>query len=72
LEERAVAAHAVIADEGVRQGDLQRVPGVELAGDVRRRVGDDEPRPRVVRLGVVETFVLPGALPAFLDAFGLP
>ena len=70
-EERLEAAHPVPADEQVGERDLQRVTGVQRAGDVRRRVGDDERRAARAGLGVVEALVLPGALPALFDALRL-
>jgi hypothetical protein len=70
LEERVEPAHAVPADERVRERQLERVPHVQLAGHVRRRVRDHELRPRV-GLGVVEALLFPGALPPLLDALGL-
>ena len=48
--ERVVAAHAVVADQDVLDGHEQRVADVERAGDVRRRLGDDEAL-RARRLG---------------------
>src|SRR4029453_2403986 len=70
-EGRFEAAHPVPAHQQVGQRDLQRVAGVQRAGDVRRRVRDDEGLPTGSRLGVVEAVVLPGALPALLDALRL-
>ncbi len=71
LPERREAAHAVPANEQVLDRRIQRVADVQLAGDVRRRDGDDERRPVRVGLGCVETFVLPGLLPACLDTLRL-
>jgi hypothetical protein len=47
------------------------VPKVELARDVRGWVRVYIDRPVVVGVGGVEALLLPGALPALLDAFGL-
>ena len=41
--QRVVAAHAVVADEDVLDERGERVAEVERAGDVRRRLDDDEP-----------------------------
>ena len=41
--ERVVAAHAVVADHDVLDHEGQRMADVERAGDVRRRLDDDEP-----------------------------
>ena len=71
LPERVVALHPVPADEDVLQRPVQGVAHVEIAGDVRRRNADHE---RVVAArtgaGRVQALVLPGRLPALLDAFG--
>src|SRR6185295_8565378 len=68
---RLEVAHAMPARERVGKRDLQRVTRVQRARDVRRRVRDHERLAPRAGLGVVETFVLPGALPALLDALGL-
>ena len=65
------AAHAVPADQGIGERDLERVAGVQRAGDVRRRVRDDEGLTAASGLRVVEAFLLPRSLPALLDAGGL-
>ena len=41
--QRVVAAHAVVADQGVLDGGDERVTDVQRAGDVGRRLDDDEP-----------------------------
>ena len=69
LEEDVVSLHALPADERVGERELERVAHVQLAGDVRRRMGDHEGLPGRVGVGVVEAFLLPGPLPALLDAF---
>jgi len=71
LEERVVALHAARADDRVGEGQLQRMTHVQVSRHVRRRVRDDEAFPARVRVGVVVAFLLPGALPALLDALGL-
>jgi hypothetical protein len=68
LEERVEAAHPVPADERVLERELQAVADRQRAGDVRRRVHDDERLPRRVGVGAVEALLLPGLLPALLDA----
>src|SRR5581483_8772827 len=69
LPERVEASHPVPADERVLDRAVERVAHVQLAGDVRRRHADDERllAPRA-GAGLVEALVLPGALPALLDA----
>ena len=47
LPQRVVAAHAVVAGEGVHQRVLERVAHVQRAGDVRRRDHDAIGRARV-------------------------
>ena len=71
LPERVEAAHPVPADERVLdRRAVQGVAHVERAGHVRRRDRDRRtPRPGI-GVGVVEALVLPGLLPAFLDACG--
>ncbi len=71
LEERVEALHALHADERVGQGELERVPHVQLPGHVRRRVGDHESRPAALGVRLVEALGLPRLLPALFDAFGL-
>ena len=70
LPERVEALHAMPADEDVLERPVQRVPHVQLAGDVRRRDADDV---RVVaalaRARGVQALLLPRLLPAGLDAF---
>ena len=68
LEERVEAAHPVPADERVLERELQAVADRQGAGDVRRRVHDDERLARRVGVGTVEPLLLPGLLPALLDA----
>ena len=70
LEEDIFPLHSLPANQRVREGQLECMPHVELAGDVRRRVGDDEALTRRVWLGRVEALLFPGPLPALLDAFG--
>ena len=71
LEQRVETPHALVAHERVGERELKRVTGMELTRDVRRRVRDDEGRPRIVGLGGVKPLVLPGALPAPLDTLRL-
>ena len=72
LPERVVALHAVPADEDVLERAVQRVAHVEVAGDVRRRDADDVGLVAArAGSGRVEALVLPGLLPARLDALGL-
>ena len=68
LEKRVEAAHPVPADERVLERELQAVADRQRAGDVRRRVHDDERLSRRVGVGAVEALLLPGLLPALLDA----
>jgi hypothetical protein len=68
LKEDVLPAHPLPAHERVGQRDLQRVPHVQLAGDVRRWVRDDEALARLIGVRVVQTLLLPRALPALLDA----
>ena len=68
LEERVEAAHPVPADERVLERELQAVADRQRAGDVRRRVHDDERLSRRVGVDAVEALLLPGLLPALLDA----
>jgi hypothetical protein len=68
LEESVVPLHAPPADERVGQGELERVAHVQLAGDVRRRVGDREGLAAAFGVGLVMALLLPGLLPALLDA----
>ena len=67
LEEDVLALHAVPADERVGKRELERVPHVELARHVRRRMRDHEGLARGIGVGRVEAFSLPGFLPARLD-----
>ena len=71
LEERVVALHPARADDRVRERELERVAEVQVARDVRRRVGDREALVRGVGVGVVVPLFLPGPLPALFDALGL-
>ena len=57
--ERAVALHALRADENVLQRFVKGVPHVKLAGDVRRGDHDRERLFRLVDLCVEELFFLP-------------
>src|SRR5262249_50035431 len=69
LPERVVAAHAVPPDQGVLHRAVQGMAHVELAGDIRRRDADDERLPTARSgAGLVQTLLLPGILPALLDA----
>ena len=56
--------------ERVGERELERVAEMEVAGDVRRREGDDVRLARVVGVGGVQPLMLPGLLPAGLDALG--
>jgi hypothetical protein len=67
-ERRFEATHAVPAHERVREGDLERMAGVQRARHVRRRMRDDERRPPAAWLGRVEALFFPDLLPAFFDA----
>ncbi len=71
LEERVAAAHPVVADERVLEGELQAVADRQRAGDVRRRMHDDERLAGRVGVRRVETFLFPGLLPAVFDALRL-
>jgi hypothetical protein len=68
LEERVEAPHPVPAHERVLERELEAVADRQRAGDVRRRVHDDERLPRRVRVCPVEALLLPDLLPALLDA----
>src|SRR4029450_8526791 len=68
LEEGVVALHPPPADESVGESELQRVPHMELAGDVRRRMGDDEGLATALGVGLVVALLLPRLLPALFDA----
>src|SRR4029453_6680658 len=70
-EGRFEAAHAVPAHQQVGQRDLQRVAGVQRAGDVGRRVGDDEGLAARSALGVGAALLPPRSLPALLAALRL-
>jgi hypothetical protein len=69
LEEDVLPLHPLPADQRVREGELECVTHVQLAGDVWRRVGDDKALTGWIWLGRVETFLFPGPLPALFDAF---
>ena len=72
LPERVVALHPVPADQHVLDRAVERVAHVQRAGDVRRRHADHERLlAALARARAVEAFVLPGALPALLDAVRL-
>src|SRR5439155_25648452 len=71
LEEDVVALHPARAYDRVRERELQRVPEVQVAGDVRRRVRDREALAGRVGVGVVVAFLLPRPLPVLLDAPGV-
>src|SRR5262249_51835741 len=58
----------VPADKRVLERELQAVADRQRAGDVRRRVHDDERLAGRARVGPVETLLLPGLLPALFDA----
>ena len=67
LEKRVEALHPLHPDERVGESELERMPHVQLARHVRRRVGDDEALAARVGVGRVEAFLLPDPLPALLD-----
>src|SRR5258708_6590172 len=71
LEERVEALHPLPADDGVTDRELERVPHVQLAGHVRRRVRVDVRLARRIGIRLVEALSLPGLLPALLDALRL-
>ena len=68
LPERVEAAHPVPADERILQRPVERVAHVQGARHVRRRDGDHVRLAGRLGIGVEEAFLLPRALPAFLDA----
>src|SRR5262249_14371905 len=68
LEEHVVALHPPRPHDRVREGELERMAEVEIAGHVRRRVRDRGRWARIQSLGVVQTLGLPGLLPPGLDA----
>ncbi len=68
LEERVEAAHPVPAHERVLERELEAVADRQRAGDVRRRVHDDERLAGRPGIGRVEALLLPDPLPALLDA----
>ena len=70
LEQAVVPLHAAPPNQRVRERELERVAEMEIAGDVRRREGDDVRVARVVGFGGVQPLVFPGLLPAGLDALG--
>ncbi len=71
LPEGVVAHHPVPADQAVLDRPVERMPHVELAGDVRRRHADDVGLVAAAAgAGRVEALGLPGLLPALLDAVG--
>ena len=70
LEEDVEPLHPLHAAEGVAERELERVAHVQLARHVGRGMRVDEGGPRRVGVGVVEAFLLPGLLPALLDALG--
>ncbi len=53
LEQAVVPLHAPPPDQRVRECQLERVSEMEIAGDVRRREGDDVRLARVVGFGGV-------------------
>ncbi len=69
LEEDVVALHPPRADDRVGEGQLERVAKVQVARDVRRRVGDREALAARIRVGVVQALGLPRLLPALFDPF---
>src|SRR6476659_7929523 len=69
LEQHVEALHAARPDDRVGERELERVAEMEVAGHVRRRVRDREALAARIRVGRVETLLLPRPLPAFLDAF---
>ncbi len=71
LEEDVESLHPPHADDRVRERQLQRMPEVQVAGHVGRRVRDRERAARGIRIGVVEALGLPRLLPALLDALRL-
>ena len=71
LEQGVEPLHPLQPDQRVAERELQRVPGVQLAGHVRGRVRVDERGPRRIRVRVVEALGLPGLLPPLLDTGGL-
>src|SRR5262249_33761200 len=71
-QERGLEAPPPVpAHEQVGERDLRRMARVQRAGDVRRRMGDDERLAARARLGAVEALLLPRRLPALLDALRL-
>src|SRR6266540_1970811 len=71
LEEHVVALHPARAHDRVRERELERVSQVKVARHVRGRMRDREAPSDRIGVRVVEALLLPRALPAFLDAFGL-
>ena len=70
LEEHVEALHAPHPDQRVGEGQLQRMPHVQVSGDVGRRVRDREARPPRIRIRVVEPLGLPCLLPAAFHPLG--
>ena len=69
--QRAVAAHAVPADEHVDLRVLEHVADVDRSGDIRRRERDREGRPVAGIFGAEEFLVEPGLRPALFDLLRL-
>ena len=66
-----VAAHATPSGEGVLDGGALGVAEVELAGDVGRRLDDDEGRPSSVRVGSEVAAVQPLPVARLLHGAGV-
>jgi hypothetical protein len=71
LEERVVPLHPPGANDRVGERELECVAEMEVAGDVRRRVGDREALSGGIGVRIVVALFLPGPLPALFDPFGL-
>ena len=68
LPQRRIAAHPVVARQGVHHRVLERMPHVQRAGHVRRRNDDAVPRTRPgARCGGAARLEPAGALPALVE-----
>ena len=69
--ERIEAVHALVADQDVLEGIVERMPPVQRAGDIRRRDHDRVRAPRRGGVRVKVSALLPEAVPARLHAGGI-
>ena len=69
--ERIEAIHALVADQNVLEGIVERMPPVQRAGDIRGRDHDRVRAPRCGGVRVKVSALLPEAVPARLHAGGI-